>query len=298
MKRLAIASVSLFSALSLFACGGDSRSLGSATGGSSSRSGNSLGGGTATSGGSSGSGCTGSFEEIQSSTGLCVAKVVTITGPSSDAGDIDYNIDATEVTKGQYDAWLATSPSLPASMDANCSYVTSYAEQDTLGVYTGTDADHHPVVFVDWCDAYAYCAAVSKRLCGALGGGSNAYLSYQDATSSQWYRACSSAGTYSYSYGDTYQGKYCNDGTYGAGTTLAAGTLTTCQSSISGYEGVYDLSGNVAEWEDSCDQTGQSAHCYWRGGSFYDIYPLCDGVSSDSSRSNVEPIVGFRCCSR
>lgn len=69
--------------------------------------------------------------------------MVTITGPESDAGNTDYQIDSTEVTKGQYDAWLATNPQLPASTDTNCSYVTSYAEQASGGiVYTGTDADH------------------------------------------------------------------------------------------------------------------------------------------------------------
>ena len=43
--------------------------------------------------------------------GLCVAKMVPIAGPSA---NLDYKIDATEVTRGQYDAWLATKPALPA----------------------------------------------------------------------------------------------------------------------------------------------------------------------------------------
>jgi hypothetical protein len=36
-----------------------------------------------------------------------------------------------------------------------------------------------------------------------------------------------------------------------AGTTVETGSLSTCQPSVSGYAGVYDLSGNVWEWEDS-----------------------------------------------
>ena len=75
--------------------------------------------------------------------GLCVAKMVPVTGPPSDAGSLDYKIHMTEVTRGQYDDWLASNPVLPASTDLNCVYVTSYAEQGTG--YTGTDADHHRI---------------------------------------------------------------------------------------------------------------------------------------------------------
>ncbi len=110
-------------------------------------------------------------------TGLCVATKVPIAAPSANN---NYSIDATEVTKGQYDLWLATNPALPASTDANCGYVKTYAEQASGGtLYTGTDAVHHPVADVDWCDAYAYCKGVGKRLCGAIGGGTNAYGSYK-----------------------------------------------------------------------------------------------------------------------
>ena len=55
-------------------------------------------GGTTPTGGSAGSGCTGNFEEIQSKSGLCVAQMAAITGPPSDAGNTDCQIDVTEVT--------------------------------------------------------------------------------------------------------------------------------------------------------------------------------------------------------
>ena len=85
-------------------------------------------GGKASTGGNQATGCTGSFEMIHSGTGLCVAKTVAISGPVANS---DYDIDVTEVTKGQYDAWLATNPALPPSTDTNCGYVASYAEQGT-----------------------------------------------------------------------------------------------------------------------------------------------------------------------
>ena len=252
-------------------------------------------GGTTSTGGSQATGCTGNFEVVQDKTGLCVAKMATISGP---VGYSDYSMDVTEVTKGQYDAWLARNHPLPASTDANCGYVTSYAEQGTG--YMGTDADHHPVVYVDWCDAYAYCSGVGKRLCGATGGGSNSYASYADATQSQWYRVCSSGGTNAYPYGNTYQSGFCNGSDYGPDQSVVVGSFAACVTSTTGFAGVYDLSGNVDEWEDSCESTGNTTTCHIRGGSF--LYDLgmnslpCD-VGIGESRSSVDDYVGFRCCS-
>jgi formylglycine-generating enzyme len=260
-------------------------------------------GGTASTGGNAGAagnqatGCTGSFEMIQSGTGFCVAKTVAISGPVANSG---YDIDVTEVTKGQYDAWLATNPALPPSTDTNCGYVTSYAEQGTEGVYAGPDADHHPVVFVDWCDANAYCAAAGKRLCGAIGGGPNDYASHEDASKSQWYRACSSGGMYTYPYGNAYQGMSCNGYDYWNDDnrhTLAVGSLASCVTTA-GYAGVHDLSGNVFEWEDSCVGRNQSAYCHIRGGAFgYDSSNLTCAVGGNYVRMVAGYGIGFRCCS-
>lgn len=247
-------------------------------------------------------GCTGAFETVDSSLGLCVAKMATITAPSASQ---DYSIDVTEVTKGQYDLWLATNPALPASNDVNCGYVTSYAEQDTTYVYTGADAAHHPVVYVDWCDAYAYCKAVGKGLCGAIGGGSNPFASYGDATASQWYRACTSGGTYLYPYGNSYQATDCDGFDYWSDNSVTMQTETVginsyCVTSATGYAGVYDLSGNVWEWEDSCNGTGQSASCHNRGGSFSNYLTGGAGLTclfiGTSTRTFVSSSYGFRCC--
>ncbi len=271
------------------------------TGGTTATGGVPPAGGTTSTGGSAGTECNGSLEMLSADKGLCVAKMVPITGPPSDAGNIDYKIDATEVTKGQYDAWLATSPSLPASTNVNCGYVTSYAEQRTG--YLGPDADHHPVVYVDWCDAYAYCLGVDKRLCGAIGGGSvDYYTGFVDAAASQWYRACSSGGADSYPYGNTYHATYCDGSDFwndnNSMQTVAVGSLTNCVTSKAGYSGVYDLSGNVWEWEDSCTSTGQPAACRIRGGAFYlgGGALACGYGGGDFPRSVVYNNIGFRCC--
>lgn len=261
-----------------------------ASGGSTSQ------GGAVSSGGGAGAGCTGSYEHIQG--GLCVAEMATILGQS---GLVAYQIDVTEVTQGQYDDWLATHPTLPAYSDVNCGYVTNYAEQGISDVYSGPNADHHPVVYVDWCDARAYCAAVGKRLCGAIGGGTSAFDGYANANQSEWYRACSSGGVNAYPYGNSYEPSTCDSYDYWNGTnlqTVSVGSLPGCVTATPGYAGVYDLSGNVWEWEDSCNGTGPNANCRVRGGAFYSYgdYLTC-GCDNFNYIPSVGSNFGFRCCS-
>ena len=217
----------------------------------------------------------------------CVAKLVSVSG--------GYAMDATEVTRGQYQAWLDTSPST-SGQPTYCSWKTSHTP--SIGWPPGTKGSH-PVVGVDWCDAYAYCQGVGKRLCGKIGGGANGYSDYDKAASSQWYAACTSGGANTYPYGSSYQSSTCNGYDAGHGGTVAVGSKGGCQSSAIGYAGVYDLSGNVWEWKDSCNgNTGKSDYCRVRGGSFgsADSYLGC-GYAYSVVRDYYSVYVGFRCCS-
>jgi formylglycine-generating enzyme len=267
--------------------------------------------GTSGRAGAAGVGCNGGFEAVETISGhdLCVAKMVTILGETSDT-NTDYQIDATEVTKGQYRSWLMTDPTVPTSLDVRCGWKAAWSSPEP-GTATDWDAEHHPIASVDWCDAYGYCAGVGKRLCGRVGGGSNDASDAANAVGiDQWYTACSSDGAFDergYPYGQTYSPTACNGLDAAKGGAVMVATMTSCQSPIARCTGIFDLSGNVAEWEDSCDgHLGMLDGCRIRGGSFDNLGDLdtasawewlsC-GAGVATNRFVSSDDIGFRCCS-
>jgi formylglycine-generating enzyme required for sulfatase activity len=233
---------------------------------------------------------------------LCVAKMLQVG-----ASGQNYRIDVTEVTRGQYEAWLAQTSVLAGGASTGaCTANPSYVPTCPSGQnpYSGPGADGHPVVCVDWCDAKAYCEGVGKRLCGqrATGGGANLFSAYMDASQSEWYNACisgTSGSTINYfPYGRGFEVNRCNGARSGNPLmTASVGSFVDCQSTIRDYQGVFDLSGNVAEWEDSCDISGAETRCRLRGGTF-EAQP--QGLRCDTDASNVWSLatqrIGFRCC--
>jgi formylglycine-generating enzyme required for sulfatase activity len=203
-------------------------------------------------------------------------------------------IDSTEVTRAQYAAFLATSP-LVASQPAVCASNTSFVPAVGWPPPAGSDA--FPVGGPDWCDAYAFCAWAGKRLCGHIGGGSLAFTDFASATASEWMNACSLDGTRAYPYGNAYDGTKCNgepvDGGPEGGAVVAVKSFPDCQS----YAGVYDLLGNVDEWEDSCNgATGATDMCHLRGEGYGEKTALrCDAPEAHV-RSNQQSDQGIRCC--
>lgn len=203
----------------------------------------------------------------------------------------DYWIDATEVTNAAYAAFLDAGPSV-ALQPAECAFNGTYVPTNS---WPATTRANEPVAWVDWCDAYAYCAWAGKRLCGAIDGGPSPYASIKNAAVNQWYNACSAGGTLVYPYGASYDTNACNGGDR-TRNPWDTGSEASCEG---GLDGLYDMSGNVWEWEDSCSaSTGQTDVCRARGGSFWssDTSLRCQAATTETARSHVNRNLGFRCC--
>lgn len=207
------------------------------------------------------------------------------------AGGCSFCIDSTEVTNADYAAFLAAKGTDTSGQPAECQFNASYVPASGWPV---TGQDGFPVTYVDWCDAHAYCAWANKHLCGAIAGGANAIGDFIDASKSQWYAACSKGGTQSMPYGSFYVPSNCNGYAYGAGAPVAVSSAVGC---VGGYPGIHDMSGNVAEWEESCLSASPSSSCRLRGGQWNSTGgDLSCGVNSTNARNDSAGTVGFRCC--
>jgi len=207
-----------------------------------------------------------------------------------------YCIDQVEVSYYQYKLFWDANPN-PANQPPFCSWNTTYTPSSAWPPANIAK----PVAYVDWCDAYAYCAYMGRRLCGKVSGGSNAPADYTAADKSMWFNACTAQGVNDYPYGDIYSADACIDNV--ATTTSVWDTLlnkplglATCQG---GSPGLYHMSGNLAEWEDSCSgSSGTADSCRVRGGSYdssLDSEVRCDADAS-LARDYTGPEVGLRCC--
>ncbi len=207
-------------------------------------------------------------------------------------------IDATEVTNRHYAAFVAAKNGDMSGQPSVCSFNSSYVP--SLDWPASTSKLDSPVVYVDWCDARAYCAWAGKRLCGAVGGGSSTFGSVGNPTTNQWFAACSAGGTKTFAYGNGYKVGACNDYELKLHATLPVGSLSTC---VGGMPGISDMNGNVWEWEDGCEtSSGGNDSCLIRGGSFNfagATYSTCSGYFNDYKvhRSDNFDDTGIRCCS-
>jgi formylglycine-generating enzyme required for sulfatase activity len=228
-----------------------------------------------------------------------------------------YCIDTTEVTTTAYTDFLGVGQDVQ-TLPAVCAYKAD-SPAYVPGVWPQLTSLTSPVAYVDWCDAYAYCAYAGKHLCGKIGGGQNTDPSmslnvYADPTKSEWYNACSALGNNVYPYGNAYTNVCVSvdqtdpnapAGTCGANTCApvldtANVNYAKCQG---GLVGLYGMSGNLAEWENSCDDATNPSACHVRGGSHCEkASPAGANSALRCDESAVKPIkyqdcdVGFRCC--
>jgi sulfatase modifying factor 1 len=205
-------------------------------------------------------------------------------------------IDSTEAPNADYAAFLAAFDG--GAPTAECTWKTSWAPSQGWPSSQPT----WPVEWVDWCDAYAFCAWAGKHLCGALDGGASSLGQVGNPNVDLWFRACSGDGQTTYPYGSNYQKTACRgaDDQQDASspTPVPVGSLATCQG---GLTGLFDMSGNVAEWENACESTGnhQTERCMLRGGGMRASSGglLCNSANDYIPRSDTNDWGGIRCCS-
>ncbi len=228
------------------------------------------------------------------------------------AGGGIFCMDRAEVSYLQYSDFLASASKPP--QEGACIWNTNFTPSTDYPPATAGDAKWSlPVTYLDWCDASAYCKWQGKSLCGKIGGGPTPYDKYADIASSKFFNACTiNANTYPYS--GAYRPLTCNGYDFytatdaGAPRTYTVHGLntptmfvnTTCAGGPQGD--IYQLSGNVAEWEDSCEPssdagTGETEKCLVRGGGFLSTAQdlRCD-AKRELARNTQLPDIGFRCC--
>ena len=224
-------------------------------------------------------------------------------------GGGSYCIDTTEVTYEQYKVFYSASPS-NLTLPAGCQGAGHYTPGGDWPPGPTQKELQLPVSHVDYCQAYAYCLYSGKHLCGKVDGGSNAQTDAADATKSEWYNACSAQGASTYPYGSVYDHTKC-DGVDFSGPAIPAGSCgaNTCGGKAGydlanpaqllcqgGVPNIWGMSGNLGEWEDSCDNA-TPPNCLVRGGSRCDKGPsLACGAAVSLPRVYKDCDVGIRCC--
>lgn len=221
---------------------------------------------------------------------------------------VSYCIDRFEVSQQQYLAFLDAKKGDTSGQPEQCSWNKDFSPnlqegsstQCPAGAYDPWKKGALPMICADWCDARAYCAWAGKRLCGKIGGGSVAPESYADAGKSQWYNACSQGGKTIYPYGNVYQNGVCVDESK-ASDPAEAESKTGCHGQQAPFSEIEHLSGNVQEWEDSCQKSGPGGglSCQIRGGTFDPTNAEKTTRCDDNRITGIAAqyiTIGIRCC--
>jgi len=188
-----------------------------------------------------------------------------------------FYIDKYEVTVERYAAFIKAT-----GADAPLNWKDGKFPEEKAG---------HPVTYVSWSDADAFCRWEGKRLPREV----------------QWEKAARGTDKRAFPWGERFSKKKANTPQLGFGNTMKVGSFP---DGVSPY-GVYDMAGNVWEWVDDWfkpypgnthpDENYGERFKVLRGGSWYDCTYYKCGISAPSyNRIFFNPDTrnnnfGFRC---
>ena len=222
-----------------------------------------------------------------------------------DGQDVSFCIDRHEVTQSAYVQFLASvGDTRSIEQPPACAFNTSLTHTPDDSCPSFTTGSELPIFCVDWCDAHAFCKWSSKRLCGKIGGGSLTPLG-ANVNQDEWYFACSRGYQRDYPYGTKSEVGYCNIPEENTPTPdddndkAIVESYTKCEG---GFDNLFDMQGNVAEWSDWCESAGDGTGaeaCRLRGGNTFGTaeYWSCNNLVEQEPRNLADRReAGFRCC--
>ncbi len=196
----------------------------------------------------------------------------------------DYSIARTPVTNAQYAVFVEA---------AGCKPPAHWKDKESPG-----GREDHPVVWVTWYDAVAYC----KWLAKATGG-----TPYRLPSEAEWEKAARGTDGRIYPWGNEWTSGWCNTRESGRGGTAPVGSQPRGASPY----GVLDMAGNAWEWTgsqyksypyvpaDGREDARASADVLrvMRGGSWFDLgsYARC-AARRRGRPDGLWSSMGFRVC--
>lgn len=182
-----------------------------------------------------------------------------------------FEITATEVTVRQFRVCIESGDCAVESLGESCNYDNG-------------ERDDHPVNCASYDAATDYCAHVGGRVC----------------QETEWLEACRGQEDRAFPYGEDFDLAACN--VQSTESTIPGRERTTApvaghEVCVGGYDGLYDMAGNVAEWVDPC----KDDYCKFRGAGYLtnepvDMFAACRGVCSGNDKSLRSGVIGIRCC--
>jgi uncharacterized caspase-like protein len=187
----------------------------------------------------------------------------------------DYEMGKYELTQAQYQACVDDGGCKPPEwLETGSKYHIHTGSDDYYKKHVGTD---RPAIGVSWDNAQSYMQWLSRKTS----------KTYRLPTEAEWKHACDGGSSNEYCGGNHLDAVGWYDGNSG-GKTHPVG-----QKQANGY-GLYDMTGNVWEWQQDCWE-GDCSRRVLRGGSWdnyfeYSRAALRNGLTSDFRNS----YVGFR----